>query len=133
MSRRVDRLATTYQYQLCTDIRCSLEDRPGAMDNSDGWQVRELRAVSATWWWWWWWSLQLRWWIIKSLVFSSSSHADSTEFPPSLSLSLFSSVPIIHRTGRFSLLNELEMKYHDTGNGWTFVSITVWKTPSMPS
>ena len=34
----------------------SLEDKPGAMDDRDGWweRVLELRALSVTWWWWWW-------------------------------------------------------------------------------
>ena len=30
--------------------RFSQDDLPGVMDNRDGWRVRELHAVSATWW-----------------------------------------------------------------------------------
>ena len=44
-------LAKTYIQQLCTDIGCSLEDLPGAMDDRrDGWweRVREIRVGSTT-------------------------------------------------------------------------------------
>ena len=37
---KVGRPAGTYLQQLCTDTRCSLEDRPGAMDDRYEWQVR---------------------------------------------------------------------------------------------
>ena len=33
--------AKTYLNQLCTDIRCSLEDLPGAIDDCEGWRERE--------------------------------------------------------------------------------------------
>ena len=47
----VGRWARTYIQQLCADKGYSLEDHPGAMDNTDGWceSVREIGAVSATW------------------------------------------------------------------------------------
>ena len=44
----------TYLDHLCADTWCSLEDKPGSMDDKDGWKerVREIHAVSMTWWWW---------------------------------------------------------------------------------
>ena len=49
------RPARTYRQQLCPDTGCSLEDLPGAMDDTDRWRerVREIRAGGTTWWWWW--------------------------------------------------------------------------------
>ena len=43
----------TYLQQLCTDTRCSREDRLEVMGESDKWweRVREIRASNATWWW----------------------------------------------------------------------------------
>ena len=47
--------------ELISDTGCSLENQPGAMDDSDGLRerVREIRAGSMAWWWWWWWSFSL--------------------------------------------------------------------------
>ena len=43
----------TYIQHVCADTGCSPEDKPGAMDDRDGWWegVREIRAGDATWWW----------------------------------------------------------------------------------
>ena len=43
----------THLPQLCTDTRCRLEDKPGAMDDRDDWQerARKIHASSGTWWW----------------------------------------------------------------------------------
>ena len=35
---RVGWSVRTYSQQLCTDIGCSIEDQPGAMDDRDKWQ-----------------------------------------------------------------------------------------------
>ena len=42
--------AQTYIQQLCTDMRCSPEDLPGAMDDREGWRerVRDIRADGMT-------------------------------------------------------------------------------------
>ena len=58
---KVGRPARTYIQQLCADTGCRLEDRPGAMDDRDGWRERvwDIRAGGATWWWWWWWWQEL--------------------------------------------------------------------------
>ena len=50
------RPARTNVQQLCADTRCSLEDLPEAMDDSEGWRerVRDICAHGAWWWWWWW-------------------------------------------------------------------------------
>ena len=49
----VGRPAKTYIHQLCVDTGCSLEDLPGAMDDTYRWweQLQELCAISMTWWW----------------------------------------------------------------------------------
>ena len=46
----VGRPIRTYLQQLCTDIGCSLEDLPKAMDNRDEWRerVKEIRASTTT-------------------------------------------------------------------------------------
>ena len=40
--------ARTYIQQLSADTGCNLEDLPGAMDDREGWSVREIRAGSVT-------------------------------------------------------------------------------------
>ena len=47
---KVGRSARTYIQRLCPDVRCSLEDLPGAMNDRDGWRerVREIYAGSVT-------------------------------------------------------------------------------------
>ena len=47
--------ARTCIQQFCADTRCSLEDLPEAMDDSEGWRerVRDICAGGVTWWWWW--------------------------------------------------------------------------------
>ena len=42
----VGRLARNYLHQICADTGCSLEDLPGAMDDRDGWRVRESHGDS---------------------------------------------------------------------------------------
>ena len=51
---KVRRTARTYIQQLCADTECSLKERPGAMDDRDGWRERvwEIRAGGATRLWW---------------------------------------------------------------------------------
>ena len=58
---KAGRQARTYIQQLCVETGCSLEDPPGAVDDSDGWweRDREILAGGVTWWWWWWW-----WWLM---------------------------------------------------------------------
>ena len=48
--------ARTYIQQLCEDIRCSSEDLPEAMNDTEKWRerVRDIHAGGTTWWWWWW-------------------------------------------------------------------------------
>ena len=43
--------ARTYIQQLCADTRCSLEDLPGVIDDTDRWQerVRKIHAGGTTW------------------------------------------------------------------------------------
>ena len=55
---KAGRPARTYIEQFSADTRCSLEDRPRAVDVRDWWRerVREIRVGGVTWWWWWWWS-----------------------------------------------------------------------------
>ena len=51
--------AWTYIQHLCTDMGCSSEDLPEAMDYREGWweRTRDIRADGATWWWWLWYIL----------------------------------------------------------------------------
>ena len=53
---KAGRPARTYIQQFCADTECSLEDRPEAADDWEGWRerVRDIRADHLTWWWWWW-------------------------------------------------------------------------------
>ena len=51
---KAGRPARTYIQQLCSNMRCSPEDLPEAMDDRERWQerVRDICADSMTWWWW---------------------------------------------------------------------------------
>ena len=49
---KAGRRARTYIQQLCADTGCSLENLPGAMDDSDRWREKDMEicAGGATWW-----------------------------------------------------------------------------------
>ena len=51
---KVGRPARTYIQQLCEDTRCSPEDLPEAMNDTEKWRerVRDTHAGGTTWWWW---------------------------------------------------------------------------------
>ena len=72
---KAERPARTYTQQLCADTRCSLEEQPGAMDNSEGWRerVRDIRADGVAWW-----SLIIC--VCVSLVLFSWNHVDLYAF-----------------------------------------------------
>ena len=59
---KAGRPARTYIQKLCDDSRCSPEDLPEAMNDSEKWRERfsDIHAGDSKWWWWWWQILSLR-------------------------------------------------------------------------
>ena len=78
----VERPARTNLQQLSTDIGCSQEDLPEAMDDRDGCRetVRKIPAHTSTWWWWWWYEFDVFTFFAVTLGNYLSHHIDSTLF-----------------------------------------------------
>ena len=60
---KAERPAWTSIQQLCEDVRCSPEDLPEVMNDTERWweRVRDIRAGGTTRWWWYWWLMYTNW------------------------------------------------------------------------